>query len=83
MSRTHHMKARMTQRAIDDEVVRLALEYGEQRDDGKVIFTRKHAESVALIGERLKRLSQKIAKSNGVVVVTNGQVEITTYRLSN
>lgn len=82
MSRTHHMRARMTQRAIDDELVRLAQEYGESLDDGRVILTRKHAEAVGQLGEKLKRLSQRVLKKNGLVVVMSGEVEITTYPMS-
>jgi hypothetical protein len=73
----------MTQRAIQEDVVKLALEYGESLADGRVVLTRKHAEAVGQIGDRLKSLSQRVLKKNGVVVVMNGELEITTYPMSN
>lgn len=83
MSRTNHMRTRMSQRAISDELVRLALDHGESLEDGRVVLTRKHAEAVAQLADNLKRLSQRVLKKNGMVVVTMGSLEITTYPMSN
>jgi hypothetical protein len=83
MSKTNHMKARMSQRAISEEMVRLVMQYGEPSHDNRCILTRKAALGLVEMAEKLKRIALKATQSGGLVVVTSGNTEITTYKLFN
>jgi len=87
MAKTRHIQTRMNQRAIDEELLKLATSFGvaqERGDVEKFILGRKSLDATL---RRLDRLRGKLVKARdkgGVVLVTgeNG-VEITTYRVDS
>ncbi len=81
MRKTKHIQARMTQRGIREELVQLAVQFGYEHHDGKVILNRKGAERLVQELERIKRTARKIMESGGLCVVAQGDALITTYRL--
>lgn len=83
VSKTKHIQARMSQRAIDQGLVDLVLVFGCPGPDGKVVLNRKALEALC---ERLNKLRQDAHKAlhkGGVVVVEEGGKLITTYRLDS
>ena len=81
MSKTKHMKARMSQRGINEEMVNFVMQYAEEVEGDKWIVTRKASAAIVELAERLKRLALRAAQSGGLVVVVRGDTQITTYRL--
>lgn len=74
MHRTRHFQQRMSQRGISREMVDLVLGYGEAEGD-KVILSRKAS---ARLMEAARTLA-KILDKGGLVVVTSGDAQLTTY----
>lgn len=87
MAKTRHIQTRMNQRAIAEELLKLATSFGVTRERGdieKIVLGRKSLDTTL---RRLDRLRGKLVKARdkgGVVLVTgeNG-VEITTYRVDS
>lgn len=73
MHRTRHFQQRM-QRGISQEMVDLVLSYGEAGGD-KVVLSRKAS---ARLMEAASTLA-KILDKGGLVVVTSGDAQLTTY----
>jgi hypothetical protein len=83
VGKTRHIQARMSQRAINQKLVELALEFGVEAQNGKVILNRQ---GLVVLLEQLKQLhqtAQKAIQKGGLVVVHEGEVLITTYRLDS
>jgi hypothetical protein len=81
MGKTRHIQARMTQRGIREELVHLAMKFGFEHHDGRVILNRKGVQELLGEVERIKRAAQKVLEAGGLVVVAQGEALITTYRL--
>ncbi len=97
MHSTHHFKARMSQRGITEDMVDLALEYGQEDPErvDRMVFGRRRATELieekqrtvrakerALCEERRElKLLKKLADKGGIVVVTADSTLITTYNL--
>lgn len=83
MSKTRHFQARMSQRAIDQSLVDLVLDFGALAPDGKRVLSRKALE---VLGSRLTQIQkhvQNALRKGGVVVVEDDGMLITTYRLDS
>lgn len=74
MHKTKHFQQRMGQRGINQAMIDLVLGYGED-EGGKVVLSRKRAEQLL---EGFRTL-MKIVDKGGVVVVAEGDAQITTY----
>ena len=74
MQKTKHFQQRMAQRGISKDMVDLVLNYGVTEGD-KVILNRKAS---ARLMEAARTLS-KILDKGGLVVVTSGDAQLTTY----
>jgi len=74
MHKTKHFQQRMGQRGISKDMVDLVLSYGVTEGD-KVILNRKAS---ARLMEAARTLA-KILDKGGLVVVTNGDTQLTTY----
>lgn len=83
MSRTRHIDKRMNQRAINQKLLNLALEYGVEAENGKVILNRQ---GLSVLNRELMDLHQAVQRAmnkGGLVVVREDEVLITTYRLDS
>lgn len=74
MYKTKHFQQRMSQRGISQDMVDLVLEYGEAEGD-RVVLSRKAS---ARLMEAARTLA-KILDKGGLVVVTEGDAQLTTY----
>ena len=74
MHSTKHFHQRMGQRGISQAMIDLVLGYGENVGD-KVVLNRKKAEQLRAGFRAL----MKIVDKGGVVVVAEGDAQITTY----
>lgn len=87
MAKTRHIRTRMNQRAIDQQLLQLAVDFGTIQERGDVerhILSRKSLDSTL---RRLDHLRGKLVKARdkGGIVLVAGEdgVEITTYRLDS
>lgn len=82
MAHTRHIQARMSQRAINKEMIDLAIRFGVI-DQDKVVLNKKGA--IALLEElkHLQRVAERVLEQEGLVVVKVGDSIITTYRLNS
>lgn len=78
MARTRHFQKRMSQRGISLEMVELACQFGEQRQD-KIYLNRKGLESLIASLRRIERTAMKALDKGGIVVVEDGGALVTTY----
>lgn len=99
MHRTHHFKARMSQRGITQSLIDLTLEYGEEhpehiertvlgrRQAGRLLADKQrqlHVKERDLItAKRELQLLKKLIDKGGVVVVEDNATLITTYNLAS
>lgn len=74
MRKTKHFQQRMGQRGISQAMIDLVLGYGEE-EGGKLVLSRKRSEQLR---EALRTL-MKIVDKGGLVVVADGDAQITTY----
>jgi hypothetical protein len=83
VGKTRHIQARMAQRAISQKLVHLTLEFGVERPDGKVVLNRQGLSHLLEKISSLKKVAQKAYDKGGLVVVSDGDTLITTYRLAS
>jgi len=83
MKITKHMKSRMTQRAINQDLVDLTISYGETMQDGKIVLTKKAIRKMLDAVNDFKQKAQKAYEKGGVIVIADGETLITTYRLDS
>lgn len=78
MRHTHHIKQRMSQRGISQDMVELVLAHGTPDQDKYVLG---HKEALRLLEElqRFERVVKKILDKGGVTVVAEGEALITAY----
>ena len=74
MHKTKHFQQRMSQRGISQAMIDLVLGYGDN-EGSKVVLSRKKSEQLR---EALRTL-MKIVDKGGLVVVAEGDAQITTY----
>lgn len=83
MSKTRHIQARMSQRAINQKLLNLTLEFGVEYEDGKIILNRQGLDELMRQLGELQQAAQQAANKGGLVVVREGETLITTYRLAS
>lgn len=83
MSKTRHIEARMSQRAINQKLLNLTLEFGVEYENGKVILNRQGLDELMRQLRELQQAAQQAANKGGLVVVRKGETLITTYRLDS
>jgi len=88
MAKTKHIRTRMSQRAIDQELLDLARTHGVVENRGAVehvILSRKTIDAAIRHIDSLRKQFLKGRDKGGIVLVRdpNGDVDITTYRLDS
>ena len=88
MAKTKHIRTRMNQRAIDQELLDLARTHGVVENRGaveRVILSRKTIDAAIRHIDSLRKQFLKGRDKGGIVLVRdpNEGVEITTYRLGS
>jgi hypothetical protein len=78
MTHTRHMQTRMNHRGIPQDLVNLALEHGEVRQD-KYILDRKTLERLLAETRCLERKIIRALDKGGLIVVETDNRLITTY----
>jgi hypothetical protein len=78
MFHTRHMLSRMNYRAMTQDLVDLALEYGECQGD-KYVLGRRGLQSLLVKLRSLERTVVRALDKGGVIVVEEGGDLITTY----
>jgi len=78
MAKTHHYRARLSQRGIRETTVRLALNYGDSYGDKVVLGRQQIRKALQGVDELRKELVRAMDKG-GVVVVESGGVLVTAY----
>jgi hypothetical protein len=79
MAMTKHIHARMTQRGINNAMLELVREYGSWSGD-KCILTKKAAFEILEQHNAVRKNLIKIGEKGGLVLVEEGDSEITCYR---
>ncbi len=82
MHKTHHARMRMSQRAINDELIGLACSFGNPMHDGRIVLDRKAIGCLLQELDRIHKVGQRALAKGGVVVVAEGDVLVTTYSLA-
>lgn len=80
MAKTRHIQQRMTQRGIREEWLHLVRQFGVDEGD-RCILNRQGCDAVLRELDRQRKHLIKLRESGGVVLVCDGDTEITTYRL--
>lgn len=83
MGKSRHIQKRMKQRAIGQKLVELTLAFGVEYHDGKVILNRQALQILIKELKTMEQAAQKAADKGGLVVVREGDMLITTYRLDS
>ena len=78
MARTKHFGKRISQRGITLDVVDLARQFGVP-DGDKIILGRKTLEKVLKAIWDLERTAVRAMDKGGIVVVEDGETQITAY----
>jgi hypothetical protein len=87
MSKTRHIKIKMNQRAIDEQLIKIVLNFGATQTRGmicKYFLSKKNIDATL---ERIDKLRCQIMKAKdkgGLVLVANKDngLQITTYRMN-
>lgn len=82
MARTRHIQKRMSQRGINSRLIDLVSQFGIDHGD-KVILSRKNAEALIGAVNNLKSQLLEIQSKGGLVVVEQGDYQITVYPLDS
>lgn len=83
MSKTRHIKKRMSQRGIRERLIKVVTDFGAPTGTDKVILNKKSTEEVLRQLDLLRKNLLDIHKKGGLVVVDSGGKLITSYRLSS
>jgi hypothetical protein len=88
MAKTKHIRTRMNQRAIDQEILDLARTYGLVENRGaveRIILSRKTIDAAIRHIDSLRKQFLKARDKGGIVLVRNSNedLDITTYRLNS
>ena len=76
---TQHAATRMTQRGFSQEMVNLALDFGEIDGDRYILNPKSINNHISLL-KRQQKILEHAAKKGGITVVVDGEVVITTFR---
>jgi hypothetical protein len=76
------MHQRMGQRGVTSRLVDLTSQYGTESGD-RVVLDRKNVEELLAGMDALRKDLIKIRDKGGLVVVENGETQITTYRIDS
>lgn len=71
----------MSQRAITQELLALALSFGTENHDGRVLLDRRGLLELMESLNALRQAAQRALNKGGLVVVREGDSLITTYPL--
>ncbi len=78
MSKTKHIRTRMSQRGISDYILDIAIKFGFRSGD-KVYLPKKSAEFlIASLRNEIKKI-ERIKNKDGIVLIEQNDVKITTY----
>ena len=88
MSKTRHIKTRMNQRGIDEQLIKLVLNFGASQIRGsicKYILSKKNIDKTL---QRIDKLRSQIIRAKdkgGIILVANNNngIQITTFRMEN
>lgn len=83
MSKTRHITKRMNQRGITSEMLEIAKQFGEYDQGDKLILSKKDIDAYLKEMERISKVMKKMQSRGGVVLVSRGDIEITTYALNS
>lgn len=83
MAKTRHIQKRMSQRAINDEMLNIVKTFGVFDGCDKTILNRKCIQMALVEMNKLMRIMKTIESKGGIVLVEDGGVEITTYKLDS
>lgn len=78
MIETNHLRARMSQRGITNNLLNLALEFGDHKGE-KVFLNKKGIDNFLKEIDLLRSKFIRAKDKGGVVLVMSGEVGITTY----
>lgn len=82
MAKTRHMEKRMSQRGITGSMLDVVLRFGVSQGD-RIHFGRKAADAALKELDELRKQLLKVRDKGGLVVVEEGGMFLTTYRLDS
>ncbi|MGO2136104.1 MAG: hypothetical protein ACTH3S_11820 [Marinobacter sp.] len=82
MAKTRHIHKRMSQRGINSRLVDLVTQFGVDHGD-KCILTRKNTEALIGAVDTLRSQLIEVQSKGGLVVVEQGDYQITVYSLDS
>lgn len=83
MGKTRHLQSRMSQRGIRQSLIDLTLGFGVKTTNGRVVLNKQGLQELL---EQLKDMEQTVQEAlnkGGIVLVSDDQALITTYRLNS
>ena len=80
MSKTRHIQKRMAKRSIRETMLKMVENFGVP-DGDKRVLNRKGCDAVLAELEGMKKDLVKVRERGGLVLVENGDTQITTYAL--
>ena len=88
MSKTRHIKTRMNERGIDEQIIKLVLNFGASQIRGSICKYFLSKKNIDKTLQRIDRLRSQIIRAKdkgGVILVANNNngIQITTYRMEN
>lgn len=82
MSKTRHIQIRMNNRAIRQEMICMALQFGAQQQN-KVILNKKGLKALLDELRTMEKTAHDMMKKGGLVIVEDEGCLITTYNLNS
>lgn len=82
MTKTKHFQHRMSQRAINQKLVDMVLEFGKTEGD-KIYLNRKGLTNMIDCLNHMKQIALRGLEKGGVVVIESNGSLITTYRMGD
>ncbi len=88
MSKTRHIKTRMNERGIDEQLIKLVLNFGASQIRGSICKYFLSKKNIDKTLQRIDRLRSQIIRAKdkgGIILVANNNngIQITTYRMEN
>ena len=81
MYKTKHIKARMSQRGISEELLKLTIQFGEIQGD-KTILGRKALQELLTQLRKLQRTTMKALDKGGVTLIEENGCLLTAYNIN-
>jgi hypothetical protein len=83
VSKTRHIQARMSQRGINQKMIKLACQFGVKQGE-KIVLNRKGLDNLLVEIKEIQKTALKMRDKGGVVVIeTSEQAQVTTYNLDS